>query len=128
MKESDTATIELTRVEAQEVINALANYEVKVSGQEEKQVLNVRELLKREFGFKEPDFERQSADGAINLGDTITDIFGGDDEDEIQLSRSEAAEVVAALADFEEESGSTGLIRDVRSRIEETFNLPDDAA
>ena len=126
MKERDTATIGLTRGEAQEVINALSNYEVTVSGREEEQVLNVRELLKREFDFEESDFEGRGrgSGSATGLVDAVTDIFDADDEHEVQLSRFEAAEIVTALDDFEEESGSAGSIRDVRSRIEETFDLP----
>ena len=124
MKESDTATVELTRGEAREVINALSNYEVRVSGQEEEQVLNVKELLKREFDFEESDFEGRSPGNATGLVDAVTDIFDADDEHEVQLSRFEAAEIVTALDDFEEESESVDSVRDVRSRIEDTFDLP----
>lgn len=128
MKENDTATIELTRGEAREVINALSNYEVRVSGREEEQVLNVRELLKREFDFEESDFEGRSSGSTTGLVDAVTDIFDADDKHEVQLSRFEAAEIVTALDDFEGESESAGLIRDVRSRIEKTFDLPGGAA
>ena len=120
MADTDAETIELTREEAREVINALTNFQFEVSGREEERALNVRQLLKREFDFEEEHFN----DDDRGLVDWWGDIFGGD-EHEIQLVESEAAEVVAALAEAENDAGpdEAETIADIRERFEETFDL-----
>lgn len=119
MAETDTETIELTREEAREVINALTNYQFEVSGRDEVRALNVRQFLKREFDFEEEHFDDQRG-----LVDIWEDIFGGEGH-EVQLVRAEAAEVAAALAESEADSKprEAETIATLRERFEETFDL-----
>lgn len=120
MDDTDTATIELTRGEAREVINALSTYQFETSGHDEKRALDVREFLQREFEFEESHFEDDSS-----LVDAFVDLFDDDGEHEIRLSRAEAAEVVPALADLEADSdpAEAETIAGLRGRFEETFDL-----
>lgn len=126
MDESDTATVELSREEAREVINALSDYQYEVSGREEERALNLRELLKREFGFEDRHFEADAG-----LLDAFGEIFGDDDDPhEVEFSRAEAAEVDDALAELGGSNPDEGeTIADVRRRFERAFDLEDrDAA
>lgn len=121
----DTATIELNRPEAREVINALSEEVATESGPEEERALNVREFLQREFDFEESDFDDYDDDGGIfTLSPAAW--FGDDDEDthEVQLSRGEAAEVDRALTEQEGSSeGEAETIRTLRERLDEAFDL-----
>lgn len=122
MDDTDTAAIELNKSEAREVINALSEYETRASGREDERVLNVESLLQREFGFE----EGQSDDR--NIADVFSNIFHDDHtEHEVQLSRTEAAEVVRALDDFDgqESSSEAETVTDLRTRFVETFDLDD---
>lgn len=123
MDDSDTATITLTREEGRDAINALTNYEIGVSGREAERALNVRELLKREFGFEEESFE-----GDRDLLAEWANSFESDrNEHEIELSGAEADEVVAALADHEARAETDEeAIASVRLRFEETFGVEAD--
>ena len=128
MNETDTATIQLTRGEAREVINALSNYEVTASGAEEERALNTEKFLQREFGFE----ERPTDDG-LNFADIVANVFGEDNsEHEVELSRAEAAEVERALDGLAERSGTAdenkATIEDLRRRLAETFDLDGDRA
>ena len=118
MTDGATETIELTRSEAREVINALSKRMYEVSGRDERVAFNTREFLQREFGFKEGDFDDDT---------TLTDIFlpGSDDTHEIQLSAAEAAEIVPALTALEAKSDpeEAQTIADLRERFEERFDL-----
>lgn len=121
MDDEETATIELTRNEAREVINALSSYRSGESGRDERRALNVEEFLQREFGF-----ENQHFDEDRSVLETFADIFDEEDGDEheIQLSRAEAEEVVSALADHEEGSPTDAeTAANLRDRFEETFSL-----
>lgn len=120
MDDTDTKTIELTKDEAGEVINALSSYQAQVSGRDEERALNVREFLKREFGFKESHFQDDRG-----LHDAFADIFSGDGKHEIQLSRAEAAEVISALSDRGENSADTKTAAGLQDRFEETFDTGD---
>lgn len=119
MDDSETATVELTREEAREVINALSNYQVELSGDDERRALEVREFLQREFDFEDESFagDRSLVDVFVNNEPT------GDHE--IQLTRAEAAEVVPALAKLEANSTpeDAETIAGVRDRFQETFEL-----
>ncbi|WP_226011183.1 hypothetical protein [Halomicrobium salinisoli] len=121
----DTATIELSRPEAREVINALSTEIATESGPEEERALNVREFLQREFDFEDSDFSDHDDDGGIfTLSPAAW--FGDDDEDthDVQLSRSEAVEVDLALAEQEGSSeGEAETIMDLRERLDEAFDL-----
>ncbi|MFC6824389.1 hypothetical protein [Halopelagius fulvigenes] len=124
MDDTDSTGIELTKSEARKVINALSEYETRASGQrEEERVLNVESLLQREFGFE----EGQARDDR-NIADVFSNIFNDDDgTHEVQLSRTEATEVVRALDDFDgqERSGETGTVRNIRDRFVQTFDVDD---
>lgn len=118
MKDSDTATVELTKGEAREIINALSAYRTTESGRDEQRARNVEDLLQREFGFEERHFEDDRS-----IVEAFADVFDEGD-DEIELSRTEAAEVVSALAEFEGHSSEDAeTVADLRSRFEETFDL-----
>lgn len=125
MDDTDSAGIELSKGEAREVINALSEYETRASGRrEEERVLNVESLLQREFGFD----EGQTADGGDrNISDVFSNIFDDDHDGthEIQLSRTEASEVVRALDDFDgqESRGETETVTNVRDRFAQTFDV-----
>lgn len=123
MNGTDTATIELDEGEAREVINALSAYQYEVSGQDQQQAVNVKELLQREFGFK---------DKHVQDDDDLLDAVWPSDNDgdqEVQFARTEAAEVVAALAKSEGSSeGEAEKITQLRNRFEERFDLETDAA
>ncbi len=122
--DDDTATIELNRPEAREVINALSEEVATESGAEEERALNVREFLQREFDFEESDFAQGDDDGIFTMDPATW--FGDDDDDthEVQLSRSEAAEVDRALAEQEGSSeGEAETIMDLRERLDEAFDL-----
>ena len=126
MQDTDTATIELTRSEAREVINALSSHMVAASGRDERRALNVREFLQREF-----DFEDRHFDEGTDINELFLDIFDSDDGDhEIQLSRAEASEVLEALVEEESEAepSEREAIADLRDRLEERFDLDADAA
>lgn len=119
MDDSETATVELTREEAREVINALSNYQVELSGDDERRALEVREFLQREFDFEDESF-------AVNR--SLVDVFVNNEpaeDHEIQLTRAEAAEVVPALAKLEANSTpeDAETVADVRDRFQETFEL-----
>ena len=120
MDDTDTATIELTRGEAREVINALSKHRVEVSGRDEERALNVREFLQEEFEFEDRHFEDDTT-----LVDAFVDIFDDGGDHEVQLSRAEAREVVAALTDLESDSSSTEdeTIARLRNRFQERFDL-----
>lgn len=121
MDDTDTASIELEKSEARKVINALSEYEAKTSGREDERVLNVESLLQREFGFE----EGQSRDDR-NISDVFSNIFNDDHRDhEIQLSRTEATEVVRALDDLDGQGSSreAETVTDLRTRFAETFDL-----
>lgn len=122
MDETDTATIELTKGEARELINALSDYRLETSGREEERVLNLRELLQREFGFDEGRFED---DG--NVVEMLSGVFDDSDTHEVELSKSEAGEVDDALAAFEPEStpDETETVESLRERFAETYDLDD---
>lgn len=124
MDDTDTATVELSRNEAREVINALSDYQYEVSGRDEERALNLRELLKREFGFEDRHFESDAG-----LLDAFGDVFGDDDSHEVEFSRAEAAEVDEALAELGGSTSDEGeTIADVRRRFERTFDLDRGAA
>lgn len=120
MDETDTETVELTRDEAREVINALSHHQSAVSGRDEERALNVREFLQREFEYEERHFQSDSG-----LHDAFADIFSSDEGHEVQLSRAEAREVTSALADLEADSNQAEAetISTIRNRFEETFDL-----
>lgn len=121
MQDSDTATVELTKSEAREAINALAEQEALASGRDEERTHNIKEILKREF-----DFEGEPFDSERDIVDQLVDVF---DEDvgghEIQLSRSEATEIDRALGNWHEDSSpeEAETITDLRDRLAETFDL-----
>lgn len=121
MDDSDTATVELTRNEARKVIGALSEYHVETSGRDEERVLNVEELLQREFGFEERHFGTESS-----YLDTFTNIFNEKSDDhEVQLSRVEAEEVVRALDDHEataSDSSDAETTANLRDRFAEAFD------
>ena len=127
MDDTDTATIELTRDEAREVINALSEHRLAASGRDEERALNVREFLEREFEFEERHFENEGGPVEGDEGPiaTFLNLFEGGSKHEIHLSRAEAAEVVSALADLETTSDpeEAGTIATLRDRFEETFDL-----
>ena len=120
MNDTNTARIGLTEGEARAVINALSNYEVGVSGEEEETALNVERLLQREFGF-----EQRQLRGDRNIADFFPDIFGGGGDREIQLSRGEAVEVVRALDDHKENVDPTQAltVSDLYDRFRDTFDI-----
>lgn len=123
MDDQDTATVELTKGEAREVINALSGYRTTATGGEADWALDVREFLQREFGFEQRRVERD--DSPVEI---LDDFFGTDDEEhEVQLSRAEAAEVVEALAESEADADppETETLRRLRARFERTFDLPE---
>lgn len=124
MDDTDTETIELTRGEAREVVNALAEHETEATGREEERTLNVEDLLQREFGFGNEDF-----DGDRGYLDTFTNIFNDTDDDhEVQLSRVEAREIVRGLDDLHRrEEHDADTLRDLRERFVETFDLDEPA-
>ena len=129
MDDTDTATIELTRGEAREVISGLAEYETGSRGRDEERALNVEKLLQREFGFKKEHFGGGDDRGYL---DTFTNIFNDTDGDhEVELSRVEAREVVRGLDELEQGgdySTDADTIRDLRERFVETFDLGDGSA
>lgn len=120
MDDSDTATVELTKSEAREVINALSSYRTAAAGRDEQRARNVEELLQREFGFEERHLEDDRS-----IVETFAEVFENrDGEHEIELSRSEATEVVAALDEFEgSPSEDAETVADLRDRFEATFDL-----
>ena len=128
MDDTDTATIELTRAEAREVINALAEYETGATGRDEERALNVEDLLQREFGFKEEHFG-----GDRGYLDTFTNIFNEPDtEHEVQLSRVEAREIVHALDELGQHGeysadADAETVQDLRARFADTFDLDDES-
>lgn len=120
MDDSDTATVELSKGEAREVINALSSYQTTETGREERRALNVEQFLQREFGFGEEDTGLTG-----DIGESFASFL--DDSDththEVQLSRAEAEEVVAALGAHENDSATdAGTISDLRTRFAETFD------
>ncbi|ELZ30475.1 hypothetical protein C474_11701 [Halogeometricum pallidum JCM 14848] len=120
MEDSDTATVELSKGEAREAINALSSYRTTETGQDERRALNVEEFLQREFGFKDDDT------GLSNIGESFASFLDDSDEQshEVQLSRAEAEEVVEALAAHENDSATdAGTVRDLRTRLAETYEL-----
>ena len=127
MDDTDTETIELTRGEAREVINALSEYETGTSGRDEERALNVERLLQREFGF-----EKEHVGGDRGYLDTFSNIFNDKDDDhEVQLSRVEAREIVRGLDDLERREAhdaDADTLRDLRERFVETFDLDESAA
>ena len=127
MDDTDSETIELTRGEAREVINAMAEYETGASGRDEERALNIEELLQREFGFDDEHFA-----GDRGYLDTFTNIFNDKDDDhEVQLSRVEAREIVRGLDELgrhEDHSPNEDTRRDLRGRFVETFDLDDESA
>jgi hypothetical protein len=123
MDETDTATIELSKGEAREVIGALAAFDAGKSGREDERILNVENLLQREFGFEE-----SRAGNDRGIVEAFFDVFDDDGRDhEIQLSRREATEVVRALDELDDrrtpEEAET--VADVRGRFAETYDLDD---
>lgn len=126
MDDSNAATIELTPEEARAVVNALANYQLEASGDDERRALEVRDLLEREFDLADEQFAADSS-----FFDEFLETFDLDDGDrshEIELTRGEAAEVDRALADFDTEAAATeaATVADLRERFAETFDLGDD--
>lgn len=121
MQDSDTATLELSKAEAREAINALAEQEALESGRDEERTHNVKEILKREF-----DFEGEPFDSERDIVDQLVDVF---DEDvggtEIQLSRSEATEIDRALGNWHEGTSAedADTIAGLRDRLAETYDL-----
>lgn len=121
MDDTDTATIELTPEEAREVVTALANYQVQESGADERRALDVREFLDREFAIEREQFASDSS--FIDEFLETFDLDGRDRGHEIQLTRTEAAEVTRALADHEPDSADAETVAALRNRFEETFDL-----
>ena len=121
MAETDTETFELTSEQAREVVNALTNYQYDVSGRDEQRVLNVRQLLKREFDLADEHLDEED----LGLVDWWGDVFDDDDEHDVQLSRAEAREVAAALREEETdaEPADAETMADVRERIESAFDM-----
>lgn len=120
MDDTDTATIELSKAEAREVINALSEYRTRTSGRDEERALNVEELLQREFGFEQRHFEEDN-----NPLEVFANVFADRDEDhEVELSRVEAAEVDSALAEADRSSRDEAeTVEDLRDRFQGTFDL-----
>jgi hypothetical protein len=126
MDDQDTDSIELTRPEARKVVSALSDFEVGQSGSEEREAQNIRKHLAAEFNFERKSDEKDT--GLINeLTDdlTITDDAG---PRSVELSKSEAKDVIAALSDFETQQSGTGEkepTEDIQERFEEKFELRD---
>lgn len=125
MDDTDTATIELTKGEAREIINALSTYQVGASGRDERRALDIEKFLQREFGFEERQFQERDS-----LPELFVDAFAADDGGhEIQLSRAEAAEVVPALDELEPGSPPEAeTIAELQDELAETFDLDADRA
>ena len=124
---SDTATFDLSRAEAREVIAALSDAEMTASGDRQRHYRNVASHLAAEFDFDE---YRGPEKGEMAAGDDEgwidnDAIFGSDDEDDeetIELSRREADEVTDALARHEPAADeNAGQVEDVRRRIADAF-------
>ncbi|RDI72478.1 hypothetical protein [Halopelagius longus] len=126
MDDTNSTGIELSKGEAREVINALSEYETRATGRrEEERVLNVESLLQREFDFDEG---QTGGGGDRNISDVFSNIFDDDGgTHEIQLSRTEATEIVRALDDFDgqESRGETETVTNVRDRFVRTFDVDD---
>ena len=120
MDETDTATIELSKSEAREVINALSAYQYSASGHDDDLALNIRELLQREFGFEDRHFENDQG-----LVESFAEVFDTSDSHEVQFSRGEAEEVVSALAESEADAdpAEAETIENIREEFERTFDL-----
>lgn len=121
MDDSDTATIELSKSEAREVVNALSSYRTRQTGRDERRAMNVEEFLQREF-----DFKREDTGLTGDIGEEFASFLDGSstDEHEVQLSRAEAEEAVAALSEHESESSTDAeTVREIRNRFEEAFDL-----
>ena len=120
MNETDTATVELTKGEAREVINALSAYRYSASGRDDDLALNIRELLQREFGFGDRHFENDQG-----LVESFAEVFDASDSHEVQLSRMEAEEVVSALSESQADAdpAEAETIESIREEFERTFDL-----
>lgn len=132
MSDRDTATFEMTRNEARVVIAALADDEMTASGDRTMALRNVQDHLAAEFNFDEHRGVEKGEMAAEDDEDWIDNdvIFGDndpDDEEEVQLSRSEADAVTDALADFEldEDHENAGTAENVRERIVDAFDDED---
>jgi hypothetical protein len=128
MSDRDTATFEMTRNEARVVIAALADEGTTSSGNREMELRNVQSHLSAEFDFDEHrgvqkgEMASDDDEGWID-NDSIFGDNEPDDEEEIQLSRSEADAVTDALASFEldEDHENAGTAEDVRERVADAF-------
>ena len=120
MDETDTATVELTKGEAREVINALSAYRHSASGRDDDLALNIRELLQREFGFEDRHFENDQG-----LVESFAEVFDTSDSHEVQFSQTEAKEVVSALSESRADAdpAEAETIENIREEFERTFDL-----
>lgn len=120
MDETDTATVELTKGEARELINALSAYRYSASGRDDDLALNIRELLQREFGFEDRHFENDQG-----LVESFAEVFDTSDSHEVQFSRMEAKEVVSALSESQADAdpAEAETIESIREEFERTFDL-----
>ncbi|PSQ46211.1 hypothetical protein BRD15_09650 [Halobacteriales archaeon SW_6_65_15] len=129
----DTATIDLSRGESRVVIAALADEEMTASGDRARRLRDVQDHLAAEFDFDE---YRGSERGEM-AGDEDEGWFGREwfdsgsgegSEETVEFSRREAADVAAALADYEvdPEHGNAGVADEVRERILDAFGGEDD--
>lgn len=119
MEDSDTETIELSDGEAREIINALSQHQARTVGAEAERDLQLRQLLKREFGYE----DEPSGDDETILDDAIDIIEGLESGHEIELSRGEAAEIDEALAETDPDRQDADVIDDLRDRFAETYDL-----
>ena len=120
MDETETATVELTKGEAREVINALSAYQYSASGRDDDLALDIRELLQREFGFEDRHFENDQS-----LVESFAEVFDTSDDHEVQFSRVEAEEVVSALSESETDAdpAEAETVESIREEFERTFDL-----
>lgn len=116
------------RYEARVVISALADEEMTASGERATRLRNVQDHLSAEFDFDEHRGVEKGEMAAGDEGGWLDNdaVFGSDDpddEEEVELSRAEADDVTAALADFESDESheNAGTAEDVRERIENAF-------
>lgn len=133
MSERDTTTVKLSKGEARKVIAALAEDEATESGRDRERLLNLQDHLAAEFGFDEhrarggesevPDGRDAVVgdEGLIDESDEGVLNLGGDEE-AVELSRTEAEDVLEALSGYEGSPEDEQVVADVRERLANEFD------
>ena len=127
MAEHDSATVMFSKGEARTVIAALADDESTRMGRESERLLNLQDRFAATFDLDEGRgdggdvTDTPDPDQAILGEDDL--LSGGEDEEPIELSRGEAADIADVLADYDTSSENRDTVENVRSRLSETFGL-----